>query len=70
MTVLQKNQYPNGFFLVYIVNIDDAECLSPDRIPSNTNQTKELSFKIQKTVIALLLLLDSIRLETKSCRIS
>lgn len=52
----KKSQYPDGFFLVYIVNIDDHECLSPDRIPSRTNQTKELTFKIQKTVIASLLI--------------
>jgi len=47
--IVQKSQYPGGFYLVYIVNIDQ-ECLSADIIRTRTNQTKELSFKIQKTI--------------------
>lgn len=51
MTV-QKRQYPNGFYLVYIVNSDDQKCISRETPlrPLRTNRTKEISFEIRKTI--------------------
>ncbi|EFX71250.1 hypothetical protein DAPPUDRAFT_111953 [Daphnia pulex] len=47
----QKNQYPEGFYLVYIVNTNDDKCVN-SRMPApfRANRTKEVTFTIQETV--------------------
>ena len=51
MTRVQRNQYPEGFYLVYIVNTNDEKCVN-SRIPApfRANRTKEVTFTIQETV--------------------
>jgi hypothetical protein len=48
----QKNQYPEGFYLVYIVNTNDDKCVN-SRMPApfRANRTKEVTFTIQETVL-------------------
>ncbi|XP_046437475.1 SID1 transmembrane family member 1-like isoform X6 [Daphnia pulex] len=49
--IVQKNQYPEGFYLVYIVNTNDDKCVN-SRMPApfRANRTKEVTFTIQETV--------------------
>ena len=47
--MLQKDQYPKGFYLVYIVNTDDEKCASIGTT-ARANRTKQVSFTIQETV--------------------
>ncbi|XP_032780341.2 SID1 transmembrane family member 1 isoform X3 [Daphnia magna] len=49
--IVQKEQYPEGFYLVYIVNTDDEKCVNSRTLaPLRTNRTKEVTFTIQETV--------------------
>ena len=47
----QRNQFPKGFYVVFIVNVDDTKCLlNGESRPSVTNRTKQIIFDIERTV--------------------
>lgn len=53
---IQREQFLEGFYLVYIVNTNDDKCVNSRALaPMRTNRTKEVKFTIQETVCLLAL---------------